>query len=1258
MDRYSPLAPAFVRVLLLPVGRIERRRFLGLLDALKREAAVVRLQDVEPRVGDDDVLLSPKAFPQGRLLYNYTTSVPSEHHHQLSPYELFREPLLVVGVVDGLGEGAASGLEELGEASRYLREKHQRVVHRQLLVIDKNEESGSAATAEDVVHVAEGGLTDAALLKDAVLAISARFLVELSTYTRALQASPGIQTPGQTARSLQRSISTRELEKLPPSGRSTPTAASDAGSPVDGSGVRTPPYGRSSPATSFDQIASNAQNALSRSESRASNRVRHGGRASSQDRVSIQGFGSMSQEKLKNRGKARVGIVTGYLHMMAGQWGEALKILVDGTHRARTLNDFLWHAKGMEGVVVCLLLHAWAGIEFQIPTICYPIADRVTAGHSQRFSINLPSDFRTAEAAQKAALHRLSNYLPDLVKQILNLYDSGEASLELPFLINSEATIRCCKLLLVLQRNSELSQNALQQLLEGVGPFNAVKPPSSDSPGTAPRISNSMIANMLSEAQPMADDNVPLPDQVAILAGVASVYTSLGMKRKRAAAMREMVVKLTHALSQARKRGAAEMGIHPAATLSVDNGAEAILAAMELSGGLHQMLEDVAVSYGVPPLSSSQDAISALLADASGNDSLKQLVLTELSAFCEASPDLQGLLRVNTALLKASTGRSTAGEDIAISDGLSREEQIRLTSTINRSVGISKHLGLPDLEATYWDPFLVRDVEFAPPAKEHAVVAGKSVAAQPSSTNPLLYDPNASRPGTAASAKPAPAVLVQGDVAECVVKLQNPFEVAVEIESLSLVTEGAELSVSQQAFTLGPSRVQEVSLWITPTSTGKCKVTACRVKISGCREQDFPIFQKPWAAPTPLLIKNVGQEAGVLAIDRPSLPAQEVVTSTVIEAQPLLTVQSCSPSEEGLMLLDGESAEMDVVLKNVSTTAASLVNVAMSNGSLALNQDATGVVIPAEGEKPLKMLIHGKAGISHVQANIIYGRSDDQVSEPSHVRALSVSMDVTVNASLQLQNLDILQRETSSNGRAGALTLSLDIGNAWPKTLDYECAITAEPPESSDPPTSSKAQGTLAPGQVQRMFLTFQRPFLPHDATAVSLRDALLQRLTGRWSGDGRNGRIDFSRLRPSADALEALRSEPVELHLDVLSSSESPGRAVLPAGAFAVVVARISTSSALPTALPLVVHFQPGGGHAGADVGVEERRFAVAGAQHRVLPPLGGGGEMRVEFALCPLLAGRLEVDVMVRPARMLGYGKEEGEEWCVVRSLEVKVV
>jgi hypothetical protein len=130
-------------------------------------------------------------------------------------------------------------------------------------------------------------------------------------------------------------------------------------------GTRTPP-------TTFDEISGiNAANTLHQTNSDSS-RPSTATKKTAADRVSIHGFGSGGVgERARNKGRGRIGIVIGTLYMCAGQWVEAVRELTEGATRARALSDHLWHAKALEHIMVCMLLFAWSGMEFQV---CYPLA--------------------------------------------------------------------------------------------------------------------------------------------------------------------------------------------------------------------------------------------------------------------------------------------------------------------------------------------------------------------------------------------------------------------------------------------------------------------------------------------------------------------------------------------------------------------------------------------------------------------------------------------------------------------------------------------------------------------------------------------------------------------------------------------------------------------------------------------------------------------------------------------------------------------
>ena len=1272
MDRFSPVAPAYIRVLVLPVGQIERSRFSNVVLRLQNEAWIIKLTDIERYVGDGDLLLSPKAFPKGSILYNYSPSAPSLQHEQLSPFELFREPLLVLGLVDQQGHQQDEvGEKELDKAAEYLRERHPRVVHRQLLIL-KDGDPQSGGVKDNTIRISNAREQGDASLKDAVCKASARFLKELTTYTRAMQASPSVQTPGQTARSLQRTTSQREHEKRPTSGHSTPTKSVEAVSPVDDTGSNPPPLNRASPATSFDQIpsANGVPSGVSRPDGRTSSKSKHTRRASSQDRVSVQGFGSgTSQDKLKQRGKARVGIITGSIYMTAGQWSEALRILVEHTNKARILSDHIWHAKGLENIIVCLLLHSWAGLEFQIPSICYPVADRSS---SQRFSVNLPSDFKPGDVTQVASVRRLSTSLPDLLKLVLSLYRSVEGSLELPLVCISEATVRFSKLLaVVLIANGELDHPTLDRFIGSSAKDGITSDRPTARSGTG-GLSKTAVADMLSHAQPANEDSVQITDQVAILAGTASVYALLQMNRKKANTLKDLVVKLTSALTQARKRGAAEMGIHPAASLSAETGVDAMLAVTEDSDGVNKMMGEIARIYGIQlPTSSASDEENVPTRPSFGSDNLKVRILRDMGAFCEATPDPRGVLRMTTAVLNSFGPNSAVDAKADRYTGvLSKDDQVRLTTTIGRTIGVSKNLGLPQVEARYWDRFLVREINLVPPSLSEAIIdrsklkPGAAAAADVTTGgNPLLYDPNASRPGTAPES-PKIHILVENEAAVCAVTLQNPFEVSVDIESLSLVAEGVQLKTYHPPFTLYPMRLQQVSLSVLASETGESKITGVRVKISGCTEEAFPIMNNASTPPIPMLVKEIGQESATseaLVEEEETSPERTTISATVIESQPVLALEDASLLESSIMLLDGERRELSIVVRNLSSIPLSIFDIMAASDALRLQSDSnrdssatvvlggstafTDVIVVEPGDRSkFKFVVTGMPNVSRAQVAFYYSR---QQGGDQHARTLMLPVDLTVNAAIQALHLNAMP--LPGHDRTDFFVLEFDIRNAWPMPLAYVVSFLPKANRGGVEDSLPKGDGVLAPGEIRRVYLIMPRlPLAPSSKlNTEEVRSVLLKRLRVSWSGEGRAGEVDLSGLVLNPEAMEVVSKSSIHLDLQLISAHkpvvETAALSVPTVKVGSFVTLRVKVTAPSGVSEPLFVQLRTHSANS-VDAAQDERRVGIAGATNRIVRPSAGERTGMVDFAVCPLLAGTVELEVTTKLALAKGNSMSRG--------------
>ncbi|GAB7365384.1 hypothetical protein MBLNU230_g6462t1 [Neophaeotheca triangularis] len=1241
MDRYSPVAPARIRALVLPVGQVERSRFLHFVRRLQNEVSLVPLEHIDLDEQLADALLSPKNFSDGFLLYDFATAAPTEQQQQLSPFELFREHLLVVGVIDGQISQDGQEREGFEGAAEYLRDKHPRVVHRQLLVLDPVTD---APTPPGAIAVARADHNADRALKTAICELSSRFLVELSTYAKAMQASPSIPTPGQTARRIQRTTSLRDGDRRPTSGTETPT------SPQGDDGSRPSSRGQGSPApatsfTSFDQMShrSSTPTALTSSEGRAKSSTRE----SSKDRVSVQGFGTgLSADKTRKRGKARVGIVVGTIHMIAGQWREALHLLVEHTNTCRTLSDQLWYAKGLENIVVCLLLHSWSGLEYQIPSMCFSFADRPSSTSvAKRFSVKLPNDQEPAGAGNSATTRRLSTFLPDLLRQILTSYHGNEGALELPALLVSEATLRFAKLLAVaLGAGGGLTSDALRTLIAELPSGHDVTSPgetdfkrssmtssrsrtASMTESTARGLSKGQVVEILAQASASGDDGLMVGEQIMILAGIASIYGLLSMDRKKAMVLREMISKLTFALIQARKLGAAEMGIHPAASLSVDTGAATILAIADESGGVEKMMSELAAVYGAELVDQA-----ATNARSFGSEALKMSIMREMVAFCEASPDLNGVLRLTASLLRAAVPDSAADVQYPSRTGaIARDEQIRLAATIGRTIGVSKHLGLSGAQATYWDQFLVRDLQILPSAENRALIPRSKLAAGTTSDSrpspnrgPLLYDPNAKRTATAEQIK----YLVQHEPCECTVTLQNPLDVQLDVENLEVVAEDAEVQTRFQHMILPPTCLKQVPITLIPTSIGEIKMSGCRVKISGCSAREFPIIRGAAGVRTPRLLKDLGQEA---RNDRQSSPPESaVVKATVTASQPFLNLERTSLQHSSLMLLDGERASFEITVRNTTNIAAVIIDTVPSS-PLQSKMTKGPSNMPPNTDANFTYEISAYAGMTTAVAELAYGNADTSDPEASKwARTLAVPVGVTVNAALEIHQLDALPLASADD----SFLLSFNLTNSWPKPINFSCVVNGNEDEV----------GIIAPGEVRKQYLQMQRweGVIMQDLTAV--RETFWQRLRIDWSSaDGRVGEVSTQGLMLKPEAVELVRGSALQISLGIArdgggldAMGEKPSAKV---GSFVVIRAVLHRRGRAmgPLSLELLPRMQ-------GNVVRDHQKLAVTGTMHQIV--MAEDAKVEVDFALCPLLAGAVEVDAVVRSA--LPADGNSKESWC----------
>ncbi|KAH7033336.1 hypercellular protein A [Microdochium trichocladiopsis] len=977
IESLAPLAPAKVRALVLPAGRIHKDRFAVFLERLN-EQHVVHLRDISPDSRPNRTMFSPLGFPAGAMMYDLVTHVPPPSHVALSPFDFYREPLAVIAVADGKelqssafnkrqsANGHAPTMAERNIRALYqelesLRDSFPKVLTHHILIFDfEHPEGQEIPIPEGIKVIPPIDTAPTTAMKTVMCDMSSLILAEMTTLAKSFEAMTTVDSPGQAPSR--------------PGLNGSSLASEDASMAARrNSQFALPTSGLSNPPTTFDELASSATNegAASAPGSRPSSTIgipEEPRSHSSQDKVSVQGFGPGGlNERWRAKGRGRITILVGSLYLQAGRWTDALKELAEGATVAKAMNDHLWHGKALDLIVVCLMLLGWANIEFQVPSVCLNPNEKSLSNVAKGL---LPEG---EDASQPRHLRNFQVILPDLLERIIGHYSrvTGE---QLPPLPVSETIIRYSHILTTLHLyHGRFDTNTFEDIVFGS--------PAAMRLTTSPRLSitpsRAFITNFLFKAFPSsAPELLTNVDRAIILSGIASILGMLGFQRKKAMVLRELVSVLIGGLIEARTRGAADVGIHPAAGLAAlnavsghGNGSAALdLGEGDIEHGIDAFLGILCKIYGVVEfdptgdmstkegdLKDSDDQIrkrieSQAASRSFGFQHVKLNILRACINFSEALPDFDGVLRYSSDLLRtAGSGIAPGPRQEDAAPMITRDEQTRLVMNITKTADLSQRLGLGHLAAEYWDEFLIRGITMdpLPPAKipiphSKSVLPGVAMARTSQDVNPFIYNPFLRASDKAADAR----TLVANEPATFRVTIQNPYEVDLEIVSIKLDTQGADFESNTTSTVVGPYRTQILKLIGTPKAAGAITVVGAIVQIRGCRERRFSIFSNPWAPNTEIKIKGIGLSAleQSKSLPAPGPPLKcDSVGFTAVAAQPVIAVKSTSLSQSALMILEGERKVFTITLQNLSdTTPADLLLFSFQDSTQAPLQSAMG----------------------------------------------------------------------------------------------------------------------------------------------------------------------------------------------------------------------------------------------------------------------------------------------------------------------------
>ncbi|ROW02633.1 hypothetical protein VSDG_01816 [Cytospora chrysosperma] len=1187
-DSLLPITPARVKVLVLPIGQIKATRFASFLERLYGEH-VVHLRDVGADKRPNRNMFSPLAFPDGAIFYELTTHVPPPSHLALLPFDLYREPLVVLAIADGSEidnvafnkrQSGGSTLAERNIRTLYqgledMRDTYPKAVVHQLLLFDyMHPEDHPIPLPEGIVQIPPPELCKRTTMRTVMCDVSSLLLAEMTSLARSFEALPSIESPGQApgaangndspvvqkrrnshfALPLGRSVSASSAPDRNQARMSVPVP--NKSSPMGGSLAKSPPVrpvtpvksGLSNPPTTFDDIEGMQNSAPGSPESNVPGRpvTSQGTRSASRDRITIHGFGSGGiNERLRNKGKARVTIIMASMYLQAGRWTDSLKDAIEGATVAKSLNDHLWHGKALEIIVISLLLLSWAGVEFQVPHICItPPEKGATNGVSEEVDPNQPQYLR-----------HFQTILPDLLDRILALYSRISAE-HLPVLPLSEAVIRFCRILAALHvADGKLGGQSLDMMIFGTVP---------DTPlTTSPRLTvvppRTLITNILLRAFPgPGSELLTTPDRAMILSGIASVLGLLGYQRKKAMVIRELISVMIGGLVDARTRGAAEVGIHPAAGLVAlnnlngqSNGAVLQLAESDVETGIDAFLQLIMKTYGAVafdmllgpgtaekdgPVDADSDAAclrriqKQAAARLYGMRPLKLNILRACINFSEAMPDFAGVLKYSSDLMRtAGSGIAPGPRQEDAAPCISIEEQVRLVTNISKTHNLTERIGPVQMEAEYWDEFLLRSVKLDPlpitrTPIEHAKteLPGFSTARTSHDINPFIHNPFQKQLDKVAMV----SNLVAGERATFKLTLQNPYDTEIDIVSARIATEGVEFESSVEKAIIGAYRTQSLRLTGTPKGSGSLRVTGAIIRVRGCRERRFPIFSQAWSPEPEIKIKAIGLSALDHLMSLPAtshpLPKPHYIDLNVVSEQPVVVVKSTTLSQSSVMILEGERQTFSVTLENLSSTPADFLifsfqdstqkplQAAISNRDstpaelyeyelILAKKQALRLAKPVEkryiapgATTTVEFEILGKPGLTSASVQIDYahfGVPPEEVEPKFFTRQVSLHMTVTVNASVEIARMDVLPlhgsipqplwaRTSHSSGQGHLLTsdqyclLLLDLRNAWPSNMIAHLEVE----------DGNIIEEHILPGNTSRVIVPVKRIYLedPH----------------------------------------------------------------------------------------------------------------------------------------------------------------------------------
>ncbi|THH16357.1 hypothetical protein EW146_g4275 [Bondarzewia mesenterica] len=944
MDHHAFASLAHVRVLLLPVGSISRTTFDKWASEI-RTFENMRLSDVPPGTRDEKARFMPSPKSKGFLHLSFPSHPPPASHLDMSLFRPSHFPLGIIGIAScSHTDSLSSILADFNAAMTNLFPAESMFpLARSCFVF----EEGDGTTNLNLGDLLPGLVIIPSMMGnkkeniETLLAdLCSNILGEFSTVLQTLESPLGNEYLNATMFPFLPSASDmpQPLDDEPEALNTLPPLPSYNSQPELGAGAT--PWAYSLSISSIDS------------------------------------YGSFCPQKTIKRNWCRFvpWEVIQSSRRLFFCWREGLKMpLSEAIALFKLPQDTVWQASALEGLAIVSMLDAWASGQ----------------GLQASFSNSREPWSEIAEKLNQAiALYSKIAPSPD-----------SEQHLEILAYLYSIAVLRQSSLFFATWSAKGWGPLAFTAMLHP-GPMPYIPPTlayseyntsaNRDRLSSISGITPSQISVLLAQAHGPWLLHIGHRERIIILEEIASMYSSLGYRRKEAYILREVIGCILDLMVCGREEAGElnlVMALASAVSATQDKGAvavkenersdgnESILKLVKYVCNVHGInLEAVkmvdtslthdndgsseATKSGLGP----DDGLDDVREDPFGWPELQVGIVREALAVAEALPDIE--------IDSSATAQFSLSALKCLHAVLSEEDQYHFYTTSARALATARRRGDKRI-IDYWSGRPIDSIELLPPPPAKVLVEspisilaprlsqGASILTRIS--DPFLYNPRKSL------ALQGRTLVVKGEVLEFLVTLRNPYVFDLEIQALTLSTSGVPFESKSTAVIIPSNSYHSVSMSGKPLKTGILAIRGCFAQAPGGASHEFilPLStteEEDRNSRRRSIIECESGRSKYHGLDsrpwekadrRTSVQIKVVKTSTkphfmeckVVPEQPLLRIRWSSLTHGAVMLYNGEKSTIRLTLENVSSLPIDFLRLTFDDSTIPPAQH-----VLAEGE--------------------------------------------------------------------------------------------------------------------------------------------------------------------------------------------------------------------------------------------------------------------------------------------------------------------